>query len=161
MQNQARKNEKERMMQTKLKTIFLILTLIPLIAAAEDKQGENECGRLNIQIGNATKKPCRLSVYKVKHGKMLLAPPAVILPGYTERFDLKQTYHGPDIQLSYQCDKSAILFNSQQNYCLLKAGQIHAVVISKTPDIRARVTSERGSYYWGKPGLVSWIFENN
>lgn len=149
-----------------ISSVIMVLSVTLMMVSlswAKDKDDEkpNDCGRLHVQIGNATSQPCQLIKTTLNHGKLVTSPPAVILPGYTERFDLTQTYYGPDIILEYQCQGHSLKFESQQNYCFLKAGQVSGVLYSIDPKLRASFTTENGSYYWSKPGLISWIINSN
>lgn len=132
---------------------FLMISTV----LADQNDNYNDCWRLHIQIGNATPSPCSLVQSKVIHGSLSSSPPSVIFPGMTERFDMHQTFRGPEIQLKYLCNGKQITFSSQQNYCLFRAGNIATQVISHDSAISAFTTTENGSYYWGKPGFVNWV----
>lgn len=151
-------------MKSQAKYLFLILLGLTIGNGAQAQDDgharSNDCGRLHIQIGNATPLKCQLITSKQVHGKLISSPPAMIPPGFSGRFDMYQTFYGPEIVLEYSCEGETISFVTQQNYCFMKAGQLSAKVLSSSPRLKASYTAERGSYYWGQPGIVNWVINS-
>lgn len=139
--------------------IFIFLTIFCVSVWAGNEK--NDCGRLHIQIGNATKTACQLLKTKVIHGKLISSPPAMIPAGYTDRFDVFQTFSGPNVAVEYRCNGQQITLASAQNYCFLEAGQVNGSITERSGSLYATHTSENGSYYWGKPGLINWVITSN
>lgn len=144
-------------MKYKFTPLFVIFLNLMITTNAYADIKDNDCARLHIQIGNASNTACQLISSKVIHGTLVSSPPAMIMAGFTERFDVTQTYRGPEIVLVYSCGGKRITVASQQNYCLLKAGDVSGRIIAADENIHATYTTENGSYYWGRPGLINWV----
>ena len=147
------------MLRSSLIILALIGSFSSVWAADDDDDGnsQNSCGRLHIQIGNALNQSCQLRSKQVIHGNLITSPPVLIAPGFSARFDMRQTFYGPDIILEYRCHGESISFSSQQNYCFMKAGKITGKVFTNGTKLRATYTAEPGSAFWGRPGLISWV----
>ena len=118
---------------------------------------DNECANFHIQISNLTKMACVLTSQRVIHGNLITPPPMSILPNDSKRFDMNQTIYGPAITLSYQCGSENISFTSQQNVCVLEAGDITGSILHPVPiNINARYAALSGSYFWQKSGSINW-----
>ena len=140
-----------------LLTLFLSLTFSVPAWADED----NECGILKVQIANGTHHICYLVSSDVVHGNLMDQPPAALIPGQAKRFAMSQTLYGPHIVITYRCEGNFITITSQQNYCFLEAGNITGNISPPYPkNISVNSVIESGSYYWSKPGMISWIFSS-
>lgn len=133
--------------------LFSLFITTPVWAGSES----NDCERLHVQIGNMTSTSCQLVSSNVIHGNLVTPPPATIPAGFTGQFDIKQTFHGPNVVLQYACNGEQVTFSSQQNYCFMKAGQITGTIVSSSSNIHGSFTAEEGSYFWSKPGLINWL----
>lgn len=138
------------------KRIFALFLLMPFIQNAEALTNKG-CGHLHIQIANTTFVSCVLTNQEIVHGYLISAPPAVIMQNDSKFFDMEQTGYGPSITLGYQCGSENISFTSQQNFCLVEAGDISGNLLHPLPEnINATYTAETGSYLWNKPGNINW-----
>ncbi len=145
-----------------MKRYFKLLLLCSIIfnpVFAADP--ETDCGTLHIQISNLTDSICVLTSQRIVHGNLLTQPPLSIPPNDSKRFDMVQTpFYGPEVVLSYQCGNESITFTSEQNLCALEAGNITGTILSPMPrDIVGEYLALIGSYWWGKPGTISWKIE--
>lgn len=138
------------------KQFSMALLSLALINTA-NATGDNYCSQLHLQITNLTKKACVLTNHNVIHGNLMTSPPMSILPNDSKRFDMMQTGFGPSITLSYLCGEETITFNSQQNVCILRAGNITGTIMPPVPNgIYASYEAIPGSYFWDKPGSINW-----
>ncbi len=137
-----------------LKKLLAIYLLFSSLAFAET---ENRCGYFQIQISNMTKGECVLSSQQIIHGTLDSPPPLSISPNDSKHFEMEQTLYGPGIILSYQCGAEIITLTSQQNLCVLEAGNISGSIKHPLPiNLNASYTALSGSYFWKKPGSINW-----
>lgn len=141
-----------------LKKISLILLGSVL---ASTTYADSSCGELIVEITNATSGVCvRDTVWDLKHGEFLTSPnypPSTINPHMIANFKLGQRAgFGPDLQVTYHCQSgAAVTFDSQQDFCILKAGKITGKVISSDPGIHASYKALEGSYS-NYGGVIQW-----
>lgn len=122
---------------------------------------ENNCGRLHVQIANGTSSVCQLISSKIVRGILISSPPTAILPGDSKRFDMTQAFSGPNIILEYSCHNEHVIFESQQNYCFLQAGDITGTLLPPiNPYLQVTYTAETGSFFWSRPGIINWFIQD-
>jgi hypothetical protein len=139
------------------KLISVCLIGCATFTSAQAKDSDNACGNFHLQISNLTNVACVLTSQVVIHGNLITPPPSSILPNDSKRFDMSQTVYGPAITLSYQCGAENISFTSQQNFCVLEAGDITGTILHPFPaNINASSTALPGSYLWEKSGSINW-----
>lgn len=130
------------------------IVLSSVCDAADTKSG---CGHFHLQISNLTGVACILTNEKIIHGNLISSPPMIIMPNDSKTFDMEQTGLGPSIRLTYQCGDQSIAFTSQQNVCLIEAGDITGTLSHPLPlNLNASYTVFMGSYFWTKPGSINW-----
>lgn len=137
--------------------ILSLLSTTPALATV-DMPG---CNHLHVEIANTTNQACSLNASNIHHGRLVFAPPSLILPGTVQDFDIKQTLYGPDITLSYRCNNEIVIIRSQQNFCLAKAGQITGDVVYSDQHINAHPQTVLGSYHESKPGTINWTLNSD
>jgi hypothetical protein len=147
--------------------IFTVLFLVN-VANANDREKviqadapPNNCVYLSVQISNNTNANCLLIDKQVMHGRMSAntqAPVLIQAGDSAYPFEMRQQIYGPDIVLTYECGEgNQISFESQQDFCILKAGEISGNVLYTTTNLAAKSTKDRGSYLWNRHGAINWL----
>jgi len=143
--------------------LTLAISLISLVFSQTSQAADtgSDCGHFHLQISNVTKEACILISQKVIHGNLISSPPASIMPNDSKVFDMEQTVYGPSVMLTYRCGNEDITLSSQQNFCLLEAGNITGEILSPRPrDINASYMALSGSFFWAKPGNINWQIQD-
>ena len=140
---------------------FKSLCALALLGLSAQGFSEN-CGQLHILISNHTSNDCTLVAQTVIHGSLesgISIPTHIDAKTDAKAFIMSQMGYGPDILLTYQCGEGKkITFESQQDACYYKAGEIKATLLdASNMDGFSQVQSGDLS---GKAGIVSWIFED-
>lgn len=140
---------------------FKKLCALGLVAFASQGFSEN-CGQFHILISNHTSDTCTLVAQTVIHGQLesgVSIPTVIEAKTDAKAFVMSQLGYGPDLLLTYQCGEGKkITFESQQDACYYKAGEIKATLLdASNMDGFSQVQTGDLS---GKAGIVSWIFED-
>jgi hypothetical protein len=116
------------------------------------------CEYLNVTIENKTNRDCKLIDFTANTGYILGNKPAkVIHPGETSRpIKLKQElFTGIGFSTTYQCGKKLIEIISNQNYCLLSAGNVYGEVETFN-SLHTIYKPINGSYSDSQNGQLDW-----
>ncbi|MHA7840698.1 MAG: hypothetical protein ACX932_02420 [Gammaproteobacteria bacterium] len=140
---------------------LLLLCTNVQAALADSSAHENGCSILHVQIANDMKsqQSCRLISTNIIHGNMDSSPPQSIIDGNSSRFDMVETFYGPEIELTYNCNDKQITFKTQQGYCMMfkgGAGAITTEIKHRDLGINAKPIVHKGSWLWSRPGQVTW-----
>lgn len=145
-----------------IKKICLLLLLFNINAYAQDLRSL-QCGYLHINIINQSGYTCKLSYHRQDYGTIASGtiPQSIANGEKAQPIVVQQSYtHGPNLRLEYDCankkEDNLVILTSQQNLCVLTAGNINADTIN-TNEVYATFDSTMGSWWSAKPGEVTWI----
>ena len=148
----------------KIHYLFGTLSLLGFMQTAAAYNDEVGCSFMHVQIANDTSSSCQLVNQRVFHGNLETSPPRAILNGNAGRFDMAETIYGPEIDLTYRCDNKEIALKTHQNYCFILrggAGGVSTKVISHDHGIHAYADAQAGSWFWNRPGQVTWTITSD
>lgn len=133
-----------------------MITIVSMLLSS-GAMAQQECGKLFLEISNDTKEQCKLYNMTVIRGVMDQALKREIEPGGSLRLEAEQTFYGPEVELTFDCNGKKTTLHSQQNFCLFHYGKLQANIVAQDPGLVVTHYMIEGSYYNKIPGRVTWV----
>jgi hypothetical protein len=120
-----------------------------------------DCNYLQIAFVNTLPTACHLVKQELKHGYFdyfTYAPPYIEANSSFNSIILRQSFHGPELELTYECgDNKTITLLNHQDYCFMSPGQVSAQVL-QAENMSAKANTTTGSFWGSQPGTIVWGF---
>lgn len=136
------------------KGLFIVFIHLILSATAFAQQ---DCGKLFLEVSNDSSEICKLYNMTIIRGVMDQSVNREIAPGESLQLVAEQSFYGPDIELTFDCNGKKATLHSQQNLCLFHYGKLQTNIIVQDPGLTVTHYAIEGSYIHKIPGRVSWV----
>lgn len=144
-----------------MKKNILVLSAC-LLASSQLYASYDSCAYLSIVIANNGNETCYLTNANLKYGYLDQnsgIPQQVYPNSYSQPFEMRQSFFGPEVALTYQCGQDKqITVDSMQNYCLFYGGKISGQAYNSYR-MGAEYTMSEGSF-WGRHGEITWYLHS-